>query len=439
MAVSFTVAESFAVENSGIDNSQSTEGTQVTEEMLPSDVSQEPVVEEDSITLHAQAKSISSVLLTWTTEASAEMYQIFDVTNGKKQIAEITDSSYTVTGLKHYTTYQYQVKAIGAAGEKSIESEIVSVTTLPITSLGQVKNLKVYPGYVSVTLMWSAVSNANYYNIYRYSSKKWKKIGTSTSTKYRVKGMKTLENGTFRVEAVCTNNGGKVVTGKVSASAKGEPVKSLYIKAKTKSKSPIYKTTKNKSKCGTLKKGAIITGLQYSGGKVMFRDSKGRDRWITHKRLNVQKTYYTKSDYAKVTKENYVNERGCKSNTKYLVWISQYTQRVNVFKGSKGKWKLYKTMHCATGVIDSRYSPTPRGTFKVYKKANSVKRNTWYCNTWTYFNGGTAMHTRTKKYGGGYKNATMGKPVSNGCVRMYDNDAKWIYKNIPKGTTVVSY
>ena len=35
--------------------------------------------------------------------------------------------------------------------------------------------------------------------------------------------------------------------------------------------------------------------------------------------------------------------------------------------------------------------------------------------------------------------ASIGYPISHGCVRMYDEDVAYIYNNIPVGTTVVVF
>ena len=41
--------------------------------------------------------------------------------------------------------------------------------------------------------------------------------------------------------------------------------------------------------------------------------------------------------------------------------------------------------------------------------------------------------------GGGTMDDRLGMHLSHGCVRLNINNAKWIYDNIPRGTTVVSY
>ena len=136
---------------------------------------------------------------------------------------------------------------------------------------------------------------------------------------------------------------------------------------------------------------------------------------------------YTTKDYTTEVKENFVNKKGYSSKTKYLLFISHYTQRVYLFKGSKGKWDLQKTYRCATGKASTK---TPRGVFKITKKAKRTPAGSKYVS---YFKSWNAFHARP------FGSTTMGKPASNGCIRLYDKDAIYIYKKIPKRTTVVSY
>ena len=55
------------------------------------------------------------------------------------------------------------------------------------------------------------------------------------------------------------------------------------------------------------------------------------------------------------------------------------------------------------------------------------------------FNGEHAFHTRTYRTTGGLLDPTIGKPVSNGCVRLYDEAVDWLWNNLPYNTTVVVY
>jgi lipoprotein-anchoring transpeptidase ErfK/SrfK len=146
-----------------------------------------------------------------------------------------------------------------------------------------------------------------------------------------------------------------------------------------------------------------------------------------------------KHDYDAALKEDWVNLKGYSSKTGSLVWISLAYQRVNVFSGSSGKWKLEKTFIIGSGAPGT---DTPTGVFKV------IGRNTkgWTTKEYTvtplvFFNNyAYAFHSRLY-----YPKTTklldkrIGFPISHGCIRMYDEDVAWMYDNIPTGTTVVAW
>ncbi len=129
----------------------------------------------------------------------------------------------------------------------------------------------------------------------------------------------------------------------------------------------------------------------------------------------------------------------------YRVEISVSKQKVYVYKWNYGAYdKLVKTMKCTTGAIDT---PTPLGTFKMGGP----------CGRWYYFSkfecwaqyasriySGILFHSvlysekdeRTLRQGS--VNA-LGSRASHGCVRLSVDDAKWIYNNIPAGTSCKIY
>ena len=144
-------------------------------------------------------------------------------------------------------------------------------------------------------------------------------------------------------------------------------------------------------------------------------------------------------DYLDITKQNFVNNRGYSSNTQYLVWANLATQKVNVFQGSKGKWKLIKVFRCASG---ARATPTPQGVTYVTYKQTKWKTDSYVCKPIVRFypNTGYAFHSVLYKPDeSGIKDGSIGFPVSHGCLRMKPSSIQWIYDNIPKKTTVVIY
>ncbi|MDO5142687.1 MAG: S-layer homology domain-containing protein, partial [Eubacteriales bacterium] len=157
-------------------------------------------------------------------------------------------------------------------------------------------------------------------------------------------------------------------------------------------------------------------------------------------RGNYTTSYAVKNDYSATEKEVWVNAKGYASKTPYLAWINRAYQHVNIFKGSKGDWKLVKSFVVGTGAAST---PTPVGvTHVTYKSAAG-----WTTGTYTvrpvvgfYPNSGYAFHSRLCYPGTDREyDFSSGYPVSHGCVRMQKSDIRWIYDNVPIGTTVVIF
>ncbi len=79
--------------------------------------------------LTASGMTSSSVALTWT--ASTDNYGVtgYDVFRGTTQVATVTGTSHSDTGLLPSTAYSYAVRAKDAAGNTSAQSASLSVTT----------------------------------------------------------------------------------------------------------------------------------------------------------------------------------------------------------------------------------------------------------------------------------------------------------------------
>ncbi len=133
------------------------------------------------------------------------------------------------------------------------------------------------------------------------------------------------------------------------------------------------------------------------------------------------------------------------SPTKYLILTDTENCKVGVFTGSKGNWELLYYWDCNCG---SEGHETPTGTFSVHEYCSSFGSEYYTC----YY--GTAFYTipdgnsyiqwlfhSILYYPNTYisKNGPLGRQVSNGCVRLSLTNSRWIYNNIPIGTTVVNY
>lgn len=142
-------------------------------------------------------------------------------------------------------------------------------------------------------------------------------------------------------------------------------------------------------------------------------------------------------DYDAGVKTVWINAKGYASDTPYIIWVNRTYQRVNIFEGSQGNWRLVKTFLCGTGRAGHA---TPVSVSKVRQRlVNGWTHSTYIVRPVVYFlTGGYAFHSRLwNPSHTALKDPSIGYPISLGCVRMYDEDVQWIFDYIPEGTTVV--
>jgi chitodextrinase len=90
--------------------------------------------------LTATAISTSQVNLTWSASADNVGVTTYDVYRGGTKVATVATTSYGDTGRAASTQYTYTVRARDAAGNVSIASNAVSVTTKAPTQTNGVLN-----------------------------------------------------------------------------------------------------------------------------------------------------------------------------------------------------------------------------------------------------------------------------------------------------------
>ena len=141
--------------------------------------------------------------------------------------------------------------------------------------------------------------------------------------------------------------------------------------------------------------------------------------------------------------------QGYSSETRYMVLVDKSHHLVNFYKGSKGSWvNIKRNILCTIG---KKSTPTKSGNFKLSLK---VTKNGPYGRK--DFKGATAFYAFrinadnffhsvlyrlgcTNPYTHSPKDATLGKSVSNSCIRLPLADAKFIWDNMKRGTRVVVY
>lgn len=447
-------------------------------------------------------KSNDSVKASWTvsdkiyTRYSLELYLGGNSTVAQKRISvgkTAASASIAASSLKNARYYTYLIGQTTLNNNKTVYYGQGMLKRFDyVKKPAKVKGVKAVPNANAAKLSWNAVSNASYYTVYKSTkSSSGYKVAKSkcTSTSLKIKGLTGGKKYYFKVVAV-SQAGGKtvigtqsnavlakipVVAGQVrnvqltfdskknlaltwSRTAKATSYHILYKKAADSKYKILIKTKKSNYSLAKLKADTKynikVQAVTRIGNKVYLSSKTSKVITVTprqyrdknyNKLLASQvrsigyvgnKCIYTTKKYSTEVKTAFVNYKRYSSKTKYLIWISHYTQQVSIFQGSKGKWKMIRTFTCATGTAKNH---SPRGVFKI-----AYKEKGWFYTSTkelyvTHYKGRNSFHTRPLWNNGSVQNPTIGKPASHGCVRCYNQDAKYIYDKMPIGTTVVSY
>lgn len=340
--------------------------------------------------------------LSWNAVSGASSYIVYLSTSsakGYKAVKNTATTSVTVKGLTAGKRYYFKVAAVSRVGAKSMTGAQSAAANAKIPVVpGQVKNVKAALSSKGIlTLSWKKTKNASGYKIYykKTSETSYKALGKTKKTSYNLSALDMSAQYNIRVCAYKKANGKTYLSDKKSKAITVSP-------SKYKGKN-YYKLLASQ-----------VRSIGYIGKKCV----------------------YTTKKYSTEVKSAFVNTKGYSSKTKYLIWVSHYTQQVTIYKGSKGKWKQIRTFACSTGNAETR---SPRGVFKI-----SYKEKGWFYTYTkelyvTHYYKRNSFHTRPLWNNGTVQDPTIGKPASHGCVRCYNQDAKYIYDKMPKGTTVVSY
>ena len=391
--------------------------------------------------LQAKAVSETSIKLTWSSVSGAKGYRIYRIdeeTGAKKGIANTKKTTYTLKNLPAKEKYTYQVYAYKTVKGKTYYSEEGSPKASAktyVSTPGAVKNFRVASyGNKSVTLKWNKASKATGYILYHYDSetKTYKRIGTTRNAYVQIKNLKSGETYRFKIKSyrkVKGETGYGKLSGAVKATAKTVNVSAVhgrYFNATVKKNTTA--TVASTGKTIKLKKGTKVTSTSRGNHKFYVFLKDGTKIRMYGSALTYNSMNTTKKSYSKAQKEAFVNTKGYKSDTNYLIWINQYTLQTNVFKGSYREWKLVRSMPCVVG----KMGKTPLGEFKLLFKDHAYGGVRIYFTWNSVKQWGNAFHRRTIA---GVTRAA----ASDGCIRLSDGDLSFIAKNCPMGTKVVSY
>ncbi len=146
--------------------------------------------------LNAEATSDSEIVLTWDAVTGANSYKVYQDT--EVIASEITETTYTVTGLNAQTNYCFYVIAVNETGESEM-SEETCATTMRAKPVAPANLNAVAKGYSEIVLTWDAAADANSYKVYQDTEVIASEI---TETTYTVSDLNAQTSYCFNVIAV---------------------------------------------------------------------------------------------------------------------------------------------------------------------------------------------------------------------------------------------
>ena len=109
-----------------------------------------------------------------------------------------------------------------------------------------------------------------------------------------------------------------------------------------------------------------------------------------------------------------------------LIIVNSYYNKIYLYEKGILRW----SRPCATG---KPRTPTPVGSYYIYNKVDNSNNVLGKCY------GSCWMGTSKARYGlhGTDQPSSIGLHASNGCVRMYNTDAKYLYSKVSVGTRII--
>ena len=176
-----------------------------------------------------------------------------------------------------------------------------------------------------------------------------------------------------------------------------------------------------------------LIGIQGGWSRVIYDDKEGyiSSRYLSddgNKNSEINYKYF----YSDM--ERFVNDNDFASTSSYLLVTDLKNRYTYVFKRENNKWdQLFKFL-CTVGKPST---PTITGTFYISGRKPYFGTDKYRVKYATRIRGAYYYHSVLYDSKGNYViDGRLGQALSHGCIRLNTNNAKWIYDNIPDGTTV---
>ncbi len=217
-----------------------------------------------------------------------------------------------------------------------------------------------------------------------------------------------------------------------------ELIKPVLIRAYVKRDLAAYSYASLTGYQTTIPMGTYVTYMNPDNHESMrsakIRTDDGAVYWVDMSGIMIVTGKYAIPDeLTNEQKELFVNANGYDSETAYLIWVNLERQRLNVFLGSKGNWKIVNSFPIASG---KNSTPTPTVQHRIEYVTRWVT-DSYICYPVLALYDGYAIHNQPQSHSGYVIDSTIGSPASAGCVRMLKEHIDWVHAFVPVKTNVV--
>jgi hypothetical protein len=214
-----------------------------------------------------------------------------------------------------------------------------------------------------------------------------------------------------------------------------------------------YTGTTNKGNKVKLKRGSLILAI--------YRDSDGNSNLVvqdgTHRGEIISKVPSSRAEslatltnsniiYTVDTVEKFVNQKDIRSETNTMLWFNRGTQRLYVFKGRKGHWKVVKncwnkehgkrTLGCkANSESYAHYNSDSGNGIK-----NAFNRYALFHKDASHFQGiPRYIHYQSPGGSGIHAVGGTGRPSTHGCIAITNSNLDIVWNDLPTRSRVAVF
>lgn len=322
--------------------------------------------------LTSKTPDISSIRLSWNAVNGADGYSVGMRSKGQyPEIADVTDTTYLVTGLPAATRENFKVRAYKIVNGQKVYGDY-SVNYNSATNPRPISGLKAQTGNASVSLSWKKVGCSNY-RVFMLNNGKWKQIAQTNTNSYTIKGL-DAGSYTFKVRACKRDDKGANHYGKYSQEITAQAVMVDKVTGLT-SKTPNTSSIKLSWNAVNGADGYSV-GMRSKGKYPEIADVKGTTYTVkglpAATRENFKVRAYKIVDGVKIYSdycENYnsatnprqvtgVKASDITASTLDLNWKSVGCTSYKVFIYTNGKWKNIASSTVNSCAINGLYAKT---------------------------------------------------------------------------------